>query len=131
MSTWDIWHMLVEIDIFICYSIYFQSMKLEIGSQYTYYTLVSIAQKIFSKKFELAVSKARLKSNLDDNTIQSGKKSWKKVENGGIWTQGHTHHPLKLPRFTTVRQRKIDLSNFRGISGNFRLYTLLTYQWTY
>ena len=49
-----------------------------------YCTLVSIAQKIFSKKFELAVSKARLKSNLDDNTIQSGKKSWKKVENGGI-----------------------------------------------
>ena len=76
--------MLVEIDIFICYSIYFQSMKLEIGSQYTYYTLVSIAQKIFSKKFELAVSKVRLKSNLDDNTIQSEKKSWKKVENGGI-----------------------------------------------
>ena len=29
--------MLVEIDIFICSSIYFQSMKLEIGSQYTYY----------------------------------------------------------------------------------------------
>ena len=48
------------------------------------YTLVSIAQKIFSKKFELAVSKARLKSNLDDNTIQSEKKSWEKVENGGI-----------------------------------------------
>ena len=48
------------------------------------YTLVSIAQKIFSKKFELAVSKVRLKSNLDDNTIQSEKKSWEKVENGGI-----------------------------------------------
>ena len=46
---------------------------------------------MFSKKFEFAVSKARLKSNLDDNTIQSEKKSWKKVENGGIWTQGS--HP--------------------------------------
>ena len=47
-------------------------------------TMVSIAQKIFSKKIELAVSKVRLKSNLDDNTIQSEKKSWEKVENGGI-----------------------------------------------
>ena len=46
--------------------------------------MVSIAQKIFSKKIELAVSKVRLKSNLDDNTIQSEKKSWEKVENGGI-----------------------------------------------
>ena len=94
-------------------------------------TLVSIAQKIFSKKFELAVSKVRLKSNLDDNTIQSEKKSWEKVENREIWTHGHTHHPLKLPRFTTVRQRKIELSNFRGILWNFWLYPLLTYQWTY
>ena len=68
--------------------------------------MVSIAQKIFSKKFELAVSKVRLKSNLDYNTIQSEKKVRKKLKMVGFEPMVTPHRGPFGPKmiFTELNQ---------------------------